>query len=286
MTWLSTALASTMIFGVGSFLLKVGSHHRFPGPSLLLGLYLSGSAIFLGALMTTSNLSLTWTAVLFSILIGLGSYYGNTFLVKAYTTGPAALTSPLMSLNILLVIMMSTLIFHERISQWQYLGAACMMCAISLLGINFNHTLMKSRMWIVFVTLAILFIFMREGGLKIAHENGMNNINVLFFGYLFAGVLAVGKLWVSRKKLSSLSTSSHCQAFLLGTTIGIFSATGMGLLAYAIAHGPASVIVPIFSSRNFLVVILFVIFFKEKLSLLQWLSVGLLILGMILITHI
>lgn len=151
-------------------------------------------------------------------------------------------------------------------------------------------------MWALFVVLAILFIFMREGGLKIAHEAGMNNINVLFFGYLFAGALAIRKLLKDNRGQPRLPLleeagmggamviNTHRPAFLLGAAIGLFSATGMGLLAYAIARGPASVIVPIFSARNFVAVILLVVFFKEKLSLLQWAAVGLLITGILLIS--
>src|SRR5579862_4070226 len=172
MIWLIAAFASTITFGVGSFLLKVGSHRRYPGPSMLLGLYLAGSVIFLSVLTTKGEISISWMLTLFSILIGVGSYYGNTFLVKAYATGPASLTTPLMSLNILLVIIMSTMIFNEKLNQWQYLGIACMMSAITLLGYSAD-TVIKSRMWLVFVTLAIIFIFMREGGLKIAHEYGV-----------------------------------------------------------------------------------------------------------------
>jgi drug/metabolite transporter (DMT)-like permease len=285
--WLWTAFVSAIIFGVGGFMLKVGSHQDYPGPTMLLGLYLAGSVIFLGGVITTGTMTMSWLVILFSLLIGLGSYYGNTFLVKAYATGPACLTSPLMSLNILLVIIMSTLIYDEKINAWQYLGVACMMLAVSLLSSNRNNTLIKSRRWAICVTLAILFIFMREGGLKIAHENGLNNLNILFFGYLFACVLALGKLWLSRHRATaSISTSTHGHAFLFGAMIGLFSATGMGLLAYAMALGPASVVVPIFSARNFVAVILFVIFFKEKLSWLQWFAVGLLILGILFISHL
>jgi drug/metabolite transporter (DMT)-like permease len=207
--------------------------------------------------------------------------------VKAYHSGPATLTSPLMSINILLVVFMSTMIFHEHITSLQFMGITCIFIAVALLSANSNSDLIKNRMWILFVILAILFIFMREGSLKIAHETGVNNLHVLFYGYLLASCLSSIKLLSNKKTLAATTTNKendttstwHRPAFLLGAMIGLFSATGMGLLAYAITHGPAAVIIPIFSARNFVVILLFIIFFKEKLLPLQWAAVSLLMLG-------
>lgn len=290
MIWLIATFISAIVFGIGSFLLKVGSHKNYPEASMLLGLYVAGSTIFLGILLTaTSDITFSWLLLTFSILVGLGSYYGNSFLVKAYEMGPASLTSPLMNISILLVILLSALIYHEKISNLQYVGLACMVGAVSILGINFKNTLIKDRMWAVFVPLAIVFLFMREGGLKVAHENGLNNLAILFFGYLLASMLAITSLWKNDRgtmlqAMVGNKNPTHRPAIILGSLVGILSAIGMGLLAYAIARGPASVIVTIFSARNFITVLLIGIFFREKLSPLQWTSVGLLIIGIFFIS--
>ena len=134
-------------------------------------------------------------------------------------------------------------------------------------------------MWIVFVILAIIFLFMREGGLKIAYESGFDNLVVLFFGYAFAMILSAITHMKNHHK-----SSNHRQAFFLGSAVGILSAMGMGLIAYAMTSGPASIIVPIFSARNIVTVLLIVIFFKEKLRKLQWFAVGLMVMGIGLIS--
>jgi drug/metabolite transporter (DMT)-like permease len=275
MMWLTAAFLSALVFGISGFLLKMGNHKKYHTPGMLFGLYSAGSLLFLSILLVKGHITLSPLILLFVTSLGIGSYYGNTFLVKAYDLGPACLTSPLISLNILFVILLSTLVYHETLTPWQLSGIGCMITAVALVGCNFKNTLIKSRLWGVFVALAIVFIFMREGGLKIAHEMGLHNSNILFFGYLFAAALALGKLSTT----SSTTTTSHYPSILFGLIIGVFSASGMALLAYAIARGPASIILPIFSARYFISVLLLMIFLKEKLSVIQWIAVALLLIG-------
>lgn len=287
MIWLFATFTSAFIFGIGSFLLKLGSHKNYPEASMLLGLYVAGSSIFLVAILVNGNMSFNdisfnWLILAFAILVGLGSYYGNSFLVKAYDLGPACLTAPLMSMSVLFVILLSAFFYHESITSKQHWGIICMVLAASLLGCTFNSMLIKSRMWIVFVILGIVFLFLREGGLKIAYETGLNNMVVLFFSYFFAIILSSISLLRFRKNSATKMTEvqfNHTPAFLLGSLTGICSGIGMGLLAYAMTMGPASIIVPIFSTRSIVTVLLIMMVFKEKLRLLQWLAVGLMILG-------
>lgn len=274
MMWLPAAFSSAIIFGIGGFLFRVSNQKSYAMPSVLLGLYSTGALVFLYALMQTTTFEINPLVILFSILIGLGSYYGNTFLAKAYDTGPSSLTSPLMSINIVLVVAMSAFIYHESITLTQWIGITCTIISVALLSIkNNNNQLITSRLWGMFIILAILFVFMREGGLKIAHEHGVNGYEILFFGYLIGVALS----------LFNLRTIEWPSLFL-GSTIGFFSGIGMGLLAYAIAKGPASVIIPIFSSRNFVSMALMVAFLKERPSRLQWLAITILMIGIFLIS--
>lgn len=285
MMWLVAAFMSAFVFGISGFLLKVGSHRKYHRTKVLCGLYLIGSAVFLIPLFFAPMPHVTWMVIFFSLLIGMGSYYGNSFLIKAYDLGPACLTSPLVNVSVLLVILMSVLFYKEKLQDLQYVGITCMVMAVSLLGCNFKNSLIKSPLWVVFVILTILFIFMREGGLKIAQENGLNNFVVLFFGYVFAFLMTLFDL--NKNKIfhnKSLTIQKTENGYLLGSIMGVLSASGLMLLAYAINHGPASIVIPVFSTRNFVAVSLLIIYFKEKISRLQWLAVALLMLGVLLIS--
>lgn len=280
MIWLYATFASALLFGLGGFLLKLGSHKKYAETSMLLGLYLAGSLILFTTLLSHGNIHFSWSILTFSIIVGLGSYYGNYFLVKAYDQGPACLTAPLMSISVVLVILLSALIYNEAISSKQYTGVAFMVSAAALLGFNFKNTSIKSPLWIVFVVLGIVSLFMREGGLKISQENGLDNLEVLFFGYAFAAMLAL----LTQTQRKSKQLINHRQALILGSATGVLSAAGMGMLAFAMTKGPASVIVPVFSARNMVTVLLILIFFKEKLTKVQWVSISLMFTGIIVIS--
>jgi len=291
MIWLFAAFLSAIIFGLGSFLLTLGSHKNYPESIMLLGLYIAGSIIFLGTLLSHHDISFDRYILFFSILVGLGSYYGNSFLVKAFDLGPACLAAPLMNISVLLVILLSCYIYHENIANYQYVGIGCIVAGASLLGCNFKNTIIKSKFWIVFVILAIIAIFMREGGLKIAFEAGVNNFSVLFYGYAFATGLAILTFYKQQYISPTLTatsipqvTTKKTQAFVLGSLVGICSSIGLGLLAYAITCGPASVIIPIFSARSIVTVLLIVFFLKEKLFLFQWIAISFIIAGTFFIT--
>lgn len=277
--WLTAAFFSAFTFGIGGFLMKVGAERKYTTADLMLGLYTCGSLLFLSTLLYTHHFYINLHVISFALLVGLGSFYGNVFVYKAYQTGPASLTSPLVNFNIVLVVMMSVIVYHEALTWIQYLCIFSILLGVSILTSSAKKTAVtiNFKLWFFYIALAILLIFLREGGLKIAQENQQNNLDVLFFGYSLGVLLALGHN-IKTFKLKSLTL--HIKGTSLGLVIGIFSAIGMGLLTYALTQGPASVVVPIFSTRSFVVVVLAVLIYREKLNILQQLSVGLIIIGL------
>lgn len=277
--WLTAAFFSAFTFGIGGFLMKVGAERKYTTADLMLGLYACGSLLFLSTLLYTHNFYINLHVISFALLVGLGSFYGNVFVYKAYTTGPASLTAPLINLNIILVVMMSVIFYHEVLTWIQYLCIFSILLGVSILTSSAKKTTVKInfKLWFFYIALAILLIFLREGGLKIAQENQQNNLAVLFFGYSLGVILALGH---SLKTFKLKSLALHIKGTSLGLIIGVFSAIGMGLLTYALTKGPASVVVPIFSTRSFVIILLAVLIYREKLNILQLLSIGLIITGL------
>jgi uncharacterized membrane protein len=64
---------------------------------------------------------------------------------------------------------------------------------------------------------------------------------------------------------------------------GFFSFAGMQLYAIALDLGPASIIAPIFSTNSLVVALLSILVFRERLSLMQSVSLILLFAGLVLI---
>ncbi len=66
-----------------------------------------------------------------------------------------------------------------------------------------------------------------------------------------------------------------------GIGTGIFSYGGMQLYAIAIAYGNVNVVAPVFATNSLIIVIGSMLFFGERLRRMQWMALGLIVLGLV-----
>lgn len=282
MTWLLIALLSTITFGTGSFLMKVAIVKRFSYGGILLGLYLPGSLLFAVAVQFESAWAISVPIAIASFLIGSGSLAGNIAVLRALQVGPASLTIPMINLNLVLIILMSVFIFQETLTAKMLTGVALLIIATSLIAYNpKENTAIRSISWYWLVLLAIIFIFMRNGGLKVTQEIGINNNLVLFYGYAGSALISSIQALISNIRHTSLKSVSGLN---IGLAIGMFSFAGLYFYAYALSIGPASIVVPIYSTYSLISAILSIIFYKEKLSFPQKIALICVFVGLILVT--
>jgi drug/metabolite transporter (DMT)-like permease len=104
---------------------------------------------------------------------------------------------------------------------------------------------------------------------------------ILFVGYLF------GFVWFTfqAKHSKHISTPKRAKriGFYWGIGSGLFSFAGMQIYALALEEGPASIVSPIFATNSLVVAILSIWIFRERLSLIQTLSLIILFTGLICI---
>lgn len=280
--WFILALISFLTFGLSGFFMKVSSYHRGSNEHLLWGLYLTGSLFFFIWMLITGNTYLSTEIFIAGIIVGFGSAIGNLLFMKALMLGPANLTSPLVNINILLTVTMSIIIFDEQIQWLEVIGITMLILAVSLIPIDPNESLrINNPRWYSFVLLATFLFFLRNGGLKITEELGLNNTSILFISYLF------GLIWFTldmmKKKSFSFSLQADKVGLRWGLLAGIFSFAGMQFYALALEQGPASIIAPLFAANSLVVAILSIWLYKERLSLVQTVSLLLLFLGIIFV---
>ncbi|MCF6765872.1 EamA family transporter [Thiotrichales bacterium 19S3-7] len=285
--WFITAVFSALFFGMAGFMFKVATSFRFSRDSIFLGLYLSGGLGFSLVLTYEGAWGVNWPVIIASALVSLGSVMGNTMVMKAYRYGPASLTAPLINLNLVIIIILSVSFFGEHLTIGEVIGIILILIGATLISFNPKEKMsIEKKIWLVYVTLGIVFIFMREGGLKITSELGMNNHRVLAYAYLMAllyffMVLIKSNLFKNQKAVTDLFSY---KGFFLGLLTGVFSALGLTLLAIAINTGPASIVMPIFSLRSFVIVVLSVLIYKEQLNRRQVISLALILVAVILLS--
>jgi len=244
--------------------------------------------------MTTRQSIKRWNIGIFVLLIagfviGLGSAAGNLLFMKALDHGPASLTSPLVNINILLIIVFSMIVYGERLSGTESVGVILLILAVSLIPFDPDEELkIKSVRWYVLVLTATLLFTLRNGGLKVTEEMALSGTLVLFYGYLLGLVWFSAEWWLhvwngAQEKAPVDNRKAMITGLLWGSLAGIFSFVGMQLYAVALIDGPASIVAPLFATNSLVVALLSILFYRERLSRLQTLSLILLIAGLILV---
>lgn len=278
--WLLLAFASSFTFGAGTFIFKISADRRCLSADVLFGLYLSGTLMLLILTWPIDFITLSLTTLIIGLVVATGSTLGNSLYLKVLQTGPASLSAPLINCSNLLIVIMSVLLFNEELSIYAIGSIILFFVAMGFLTFDPNERLViKDKNWYWLVIAATICIFFREGGLKIAEEIGMDTILILLYAYLTA-LLFNGYLVFRRTEIVQETTK---QGFLFGILVGLFSAGGLALFAEALTLGPASLIAPIFATRSVVVVLLAVIFCKERLSIFQTLSIIILSIATILL---
>ncbi|GAB7387130.1 EamA family transporter [Bacillaceae bacterium] len=278
--WFLVSLMSALLFGLAGFFMKMSSYYKGSLVHLLFGLYFTGTLGF----AIWASLKAEWvirpSLWLGGWIVGLGSALGNYLFMKALDAGPASLTSPLVNLNIVLVVLMSVVYYDETLKVQEGIAVLLLIASVLLLPVDPNESLkIRNKKWYGFVLLAILVFSLRNGGLKVTEELNLDNTLVLLLGYLFSLVWSAFPL-VMRNHLERAGIR---KGLWLGFTAGVFSFAGMQLYAYALKIGPASIVSPIFSTNSLVVAILSIAFFKERLSLFQGIALLLLFCGLILL---
>lgn len=278
--WFIYAVFSALAFGLAGFMMKVSSMKNGSLNHLLWGLYFSGTLAFLWWVYYTDAVILSAPVVAAGTIIGIGSAMGNVLFMKALDHGPASLTSPLVNSHILLTVFMSLLLYKEDISFVEIIGIVLLILAVSLLPIDPNESMrIRNGYWYGLVFVSMVLFFLRNGGLKITEEMNLPNTFILFISYLYGFVwftLAIQKERKQKKQWKEIQTG-----LIWGIGSGIFSFAGMQLYSIALDKGPASIVAPIFATNSLIVVLLSIVIYRERLSLVQSVSLILLLSGIV-----
>lgn len=278
--WFITSILSAALFGMSGFVMKLSNYKRRSLPHLLFGLYLSGTVCFALWVSVAIGWELGIPLVIAGLVVGFGTSIGNILFMKALDVGPASLTSPMVNLNIVVVVVMSIWFFGENLSWTETLAIILLIGSIMLLPIDPHESLaIRNGRWYSLVLLAIVAFALRNAGLKITEELNMQNGLVLFLAYFFS-VLWFG-LQIRNKGIMVSAATKY--GTVLGLVAGVFSFAGLQLYAHSLKIGPASIVSPIFATNSLVVAILSILFLKERLSLLQGIALTFLFVGLVIL---
>lgn len=319
--WFAAAISSAALFGLAGWWMKVSQMQGGSSAYLFLGLYMSGTIGFGVNGLIEQSLHALWNdpRVWFAgLLIGTGSALGNALFMKALACGPASLTSPLTNMNIILVVGLGTLVYGEALTAFESFGVALLLAAVLLISIKSasgSQTRIGAR-WHLYVGLSIVLFAVRNGGLKVTDELGMDGTPVLFAAYLLSfagfawiivrerrGVRAIGGIRSSGSSGVGVGATAAGANTIQGQgsggskarinkapiglkwglVAGLFSYAGLQLYSVALQSGEASIAGPIFAANSIVVALGSILLYGERLNRLQWSAFLLTFAGLILI---
>lgn len=285
--WIAFAILSSIIFGTASVIMKAGTIKKYSDYYILWGLYASGSIFFFISTFKQYEFHWNTTLVIASAAIAIGSFFGNYFVIKALETGPASLTAPMLNMNLPLIILMSVYYYGETLTFIKILIIFLLFIAVLVVKFDPHENLsIKDKKWFFWVISASMLLFLREGGLKITLEIGLNNQIVLLNAYIICLFFSTLYLFKGSNRPTLANFKYHLKAVKYGLYAGLCSGGGLFLYSLALNTGPTSIIALIFSARSLVIIFLSSLLFKEKLSLLQKFSVILLCSGLALSSFI
>ncbi|MCH5585638.1 DMT family transporter [Shimazuella sp. AN120528] len=278
--WLFLAFLCFLFNGLSAFFFKINTMKGGTSEKLLFGFYLSGS---LGSglyLLYTQTWDWNWNILVAGSIIGIGTTLGNLLYSKSVYIGPAGLTATVAHSHVILIVFMSIFLYSEFLNWFEGLAILLIIVAILLLPFDPNQKLrIQNNLWYLFVGVAFIGFFIRNGGLKITEEMHLNNNPIIFLSYVFGLIWFSTTLWLGREKKQQVKTTG----IFFGIFAGILSFGMMQTLAAALKIGPASIISPIASSNGVIVAGLSYLMYKEKFSKFQFVSFIVLLIGIILI---
>jgi len=288
--WLTYSLFATLFYGMLNFLYKVAAEKKYLNQAVILisaiTVVLSAAiTIYVSATIHGKSFPDILPALPYAIANGTLFAIGALAKFKALTLAPASVVFPVNKSNVLFVIIIGILFFDEspKINQWLGIGTSLLvliLIASEQFKLSGAHTL-KGIFFAVFAALCTSFS-MTAG--KLASVNVDRNTYILLSYSIVALISLIGYFRLTTKN-EKTTTFKRPGIFLIGSVIGILNFVGYGLVLKAFAAGSMSLVQPIFTLSILIPIFLSAFIYKEKLTIIRIVSIGLSLAAVLLIKN-
>lgn len=279
------ALIAAIFFAIGAVFFKLNTIKKGDEYIYQLGLFFSGSIIlWLSTLYLIDTYAID-NYIVPSILIGISLLMSNLLFMRSLENLPVGIVSPIVNLNVVLIVLSSIYYYGEVVTNLELTGSFLILIGLLLFAKHVRKYDKQFRKFLfILMMVTLLFMTIRNGGLKYTFESGFSNVLILWYSHFIALIL-ISLFVLLRKSTKSFSVSGEGETTTLfrGALGGIFSSIGLLLYGIALENGNASTILPIFCL--YLVILLLVsrFFLGEKLTFLNYVTFSLVFLGTIII---
>jgi len=194
--------------------------------------------------------------------------------IEALKNVPSGVVYPIIRLNLVVVVLFSILFLHERVSLHQVLGILLAIGVIVILTrdteeVKGSVRSVRKGLFLVFVSLVSGSVASISSKFAAVYSNKLGFMALSYFlGTVFSAALI-------RKSGKEGARGNRKDAIRIGLLMGLINFVGFYTFLAALSVGPLSIIVSITGMHFVIAVVLSVIVYKEKLSGMRIVGMGL-----------
>jgi uncharacterized membrane protein len=274
-SWYALSIIALVLMGVQRFLYKVSAEKKcntaWTTFSFMATVTVLSGIFFLSLKESVSDARmLVLTAGVNSASFVLGTITH----IEALKHIPSSVVYPIIRLNMVVVVLFSILFLHDRVSPHQVLGILLAIGVIVILTRDAEDAKgsfgsVRKGLFLVFVSLISGSVASISSKFAAVYSNKLGFMALSYFlGSLFSAALI-------RKSGKERSGGSRSDAIRIGLLMGLINFVGFYTFLAALSVGPLSIIVSITGMHFVIAVLLSVIVYKEKLTRMRILGIGL-----------
>ena len=211
-----------------------------------------------------------WRATLFwGTVCGLCSVVGNVFLIESMSRLSAGVCSTVYRLNLALVVPLAVLVFHEQPLWYQWIGVALALAAVvAFMPVGEKRTSAGRPFDYVMLILAMML----RAGMGIGYKYAYDYAHASKMGVQIVNGLAwviCGLVYYFMRERKRFGAREFVDAKMLGygAGSGVLVTGIIFFMAWSLAQGDASIVLPIQQMSFLATFFLSVAFLKEKVTL-------------------
>jgi drug/metabolite transporter (DMT)-like permease len=279
--WYVLSIVALVLMGMQRFLYKVSAerkcHTAWTTFSFMATVTVLSVLFFLSLKEPVSDTRM----LILTALINSASFVLGTFThIEALKHVPSSVVYPIIRLNMVVVVLFSILFLHEQVLRHQVLGILLAISVIFILTRDAEEAKgsigsVRKGLFLVFVSLISGSVASISSKFAAVYSNKLGFMALSYFlGTLFSAALI-------RKSGQEGTRENRNEAVLIGFLMGLINFVGFYTFLAALSVGPLSIIVSITGMHFVIAVLLSVIVYKEKLSKMRLLGIGLTILSIL-----
>lgn len=282
--WLIYSLTATLFYGLLNFLYKAAAEKKYINPAVILISALSVVfSAFLTIIISGSGFKGLLPALPYALANGTLFALGALSKFRALKLAPASVVFPVNKSNILFVIVIGIIFFNESPTLYQWMGIGSSILVLILISSEQVKIPGKTALKGVYfaLTAAVCTSLSMTAG-KLASTR-VDRTAYILLSYSIVVLVSYITFRQRTSKAEKKEAFKRPGIFVIGGSIGILNYFGYKLVLSAFASGNMALVQPILALSILIPIFLSALIYREKLTILRIISIGLTLASILLI---